>query len=134
MKLSIQNKIILSNILVIVLALVIIATIVIQGMLFFNVEQVERRLINSSNDSNLFIQQFILSQQNGNQTNIDIFKDNATFLAEELAKFISRTQLYDQSAKLLADSSTSDILTSEEIRDEVEIAINQGKRHMLLPS
>ena len=118
MKLSIQNKIILSNILVIVLALVIIATIVIQGMLFFNVEQVERRLTNSSNDSNLFIQQFILSQQNGNQTNIDIFKDNATFLAEELAKFISRTQLYDQSAKLLADSSTSDILTSEEIRDE----------------
>ena len=128
MKLSIQNKIILSNILVIVLALVIIATIVIQGMLFFNVEQVERRLINSSNDSNLFIQQFILSQQNGNQTNIDIFKDNAIFLAEELAKFISRTQLYDQSAKLLADSSTSDILTSEEIRDEVEIAINQGEK------
>ncbi len=128
MKFSIQNKIILSNIVVIVLALVIIATIVIQGMLFFNVEQVEENLIDSSNDSNLFIQQLILSQQSEDLTNFEIFKDNATFLAEELAKYISRIQLYDQSGKLLADSSTSELLTPEEIREEVEISINQGEK------
>lgn len=128
MKFSIQNKIILSNIVVIVLALVIIATIVIQGMLFFNVEQVEKRLIDSSNDSNLVIQQFILSQQNEDQTNLDIFRDNAGFLAEELAKYISRIQLYDQSGKLLADSSTSDTLAPEEVREEVKISINQGEK------
>ena len=57
MKFTIQNKIILSTIVIIIPALVIIGTIVIQGMLFYNIEQTEERLIDRSNNSNLFIQQ-----------------------------------------------------------------------------
>ena len=53
MRFTIQNKIILSNIFIIVLALIIIGTLVIQGMLFYNIQQAESRLIELSNNSNL---------------------------------------------------------------------------------
>ena len=45
MRFTIQNKIILSNIFIIVLALIIIGTLVIQIMLFYNIQQAESRLI-----------------------------------------------------------------------------------------
>lgn len=128
MKFTIQNKIILSNIIIIVLALVIIGTIVIQGMLFYNIEQTEKRLVESSNNSNIFIQQYILNQQNDDLTLVDIFKENSAFLAEELAKQTTRVQLYDQYGELLADSATLDILAPTELRQEVQIAKDQGEK------
>jgi signal transduction histidine kinase len=128
MKFTIQTKIILSNIIIIVLALVVIGTLVIQGMLLYNIEQTEERLIKSSNNSNLYIQQYILSQQNDDITIKEIFKENSAYLAEELAKQITRVQLYDQSGELLADSATLDILAPTELRKEVEIAKDQGEK------
>lgn len=128
MKFTIQTKIILSNIIIIVLALVVIGTLVIQGMLFYNIEQTEERLIESSNNSNLFIQQYILTQQNDDLTTLDIFKESSEYLAEELAKQVTRVQLFDQSGGLLADSATLDILAPTELRKEVEIAKDQGEK------
>src|SRR5690554_5737688 len=104
MKFTIQNKIILSNIVIIIPALVIIGTIVIQGMLFYNIEQTEERLIDRSNNSNLFIQQYILSQQSDDLAIVDLFKENAAYLAEQIARQDTRVQLFDQSGELLADS------------------------------
>ena len=132
MKFTIQNKIILSNIIIIVFVLVIIGTIVIQGMMFFNIGQTEEQLIESSNNSNLFIQQYILSKKSDAATDdatiVDIFKENSDYLVEELAKQNTRVQLFGQSGELLADSATLDVPTSEEIREEVAIAKDQGEK------
>lgn len=132
MKFTIQNKFVFSNLIIILLVLIVVGTIVIQGMVFFNIEQTEERLIESSNNSNLFIQQHILSKQNDDTSIIDIFKEDADYLAEQLAKQNARIQLFGQSGNLLADSASLDVLSPEEIREEVVIAKDQGEKAYLV--
>ena len=132
MRFTIQNKIILSNIFIIVLALIIIGTLVIQGMLFYNIQQAESRLIELSNNSNLFIQQLILSKMQDNNA-YKTYEENSTFLAEELARQINNgIQLFNQKGELLADSSVMENLPPVEERQEITIAIEQGEKVYVL--
>src|SRR5690554_826424 len=132
MKFTIQNKIILSNILIIVLALVIIGTLVIQGMLFFNIQQAESRLIEISNNNNLFIQQLILSRMQDN-TVYEAYEENSTYLAEELARQMNNgIQLFNQVGELLADSAVMENLPPIEERKEIAIALEQGEKVYVL--
>ncbi|RBP44752.1 ATP-binding protein [Garciella nitratireducens] len=130
MKFTLRYKIILSNIIIILLALTIIATIVIQGMLYYNIQYSEKRLIQNSDNANLFIQQYILSQDGEHlNSRLKIFKENSTYLAEELSKQNNiRIQLFDQSKNLLADSTTIDIESPTEEREEINIAISRGEK------
>ncbi len=134
MKFTIRYKIILSNIIIIVLALAIIATIVIQGMLYYNIQYSESRLVKNSDNANLFIQQYILTQkENSLNSKLGIFKENSVYLAEELSKQNNiRVQLFDQSKQLLADSTTLDMESPaerrEEKREEIDIAVSRGEK------
>lgn len=129
MKFTIQNKIVLANIVIIVMALAIIGTLVIQGMLYYNIQHTEKLLVENSNSSNLFIQQDILSRQEDNASANTIFKNNSTFLVEELSKQNNtRVQLFDQFGVLLADSTVLDTSPPTDTRQEVEIAIDKGEK------
>lgn len=134
MKFTIRHKLILSNIVIIALSLIIIATIVIQGMLYYNVRYSENLLMESSNNANLFIQQYILSQQEkNNESEIAVYEENTDYLAEELTKQSNaRVQLFNRWGDLIADSSSLDtspnIEEKVEERQEIDIALLQKEK------
>ncbi|MFZ7121696.1 MAG: ATP-binding protein [Eubacteriaceae bacterium] len=127
MRITFRSKFLLMNLFIIVITMLLLTIIVVQGLMYYNINSVQKRLLQYCDDAVLYIQQeLITTQPSGNYNATLITKSLA--IAENLARVNqTRVLLYDIEGEMITDSANVEIANDLDLSDEVSTALKLEK-------
>lgn len=127
MRITFRSKFLLMNLFIIVITMLLLTIIVVQGLMYYNINSVQKRLLQYCDDAVLYIQQeLITTQPSGNYNSTLITKSLA--IAENLARVNqTRVLLYDIEGEMITDSANVEIANDLDLSDEVSTALKLEK-------
>ena len=130
MKLAFRSKFIFANVTLVLLTMLVLATVVIQGLIHYNFDSVQRNLTERATEAVLYIQQEIKAESPSFEQYDNVLKRKSLSIAENLSSVnYTRVLLHDAKGNFITDSANVETSIAEDVNKEIErsLTLSSGK-------
>lgn len=132
MKLAFRSKFIFANLTLVLLTMLVLATVVIQGLIHYNFDSAQKNLTDRATEAVFYIQQEIKSESTSIEQYDSILKSKSLSIAENLSHInYTRVLLHDAKGNFITDSANVETPIDEDVNEEVERALTLPNRKSL---
>ncbi len=132
MKLAFRSKFIFANLTLVLLTMLVLATVVIQGLIHYNFDSVQKNLTERAAEAVFYIQQEVKAESPSLEQYDSILKSKSLSIAENLSHInYTRVLLHDAKGNFITDSANVETPIDEDVNEEVERALTLPNRKSL---
>lgn len=132
MKLAFRSKFIFANVTLVLLTMLVLATVVIQGLIHYNFDSVQKNLTERASEAVFYIQQEIKAQSPSVNQYDSLLKRKSLSIAENLSSVnYTRVLLHDAKGNFITDSANVETPIAEDVNEEIERALTLPSKKSL---